>query len=69
VEKMLGFGATQRRDLIYVCNECRLNCKAVGSDELALRLIDDVPQIFCPFDDATPHFKLAEKTDLAARGA
>jgi hypothetical protein len=50
----------------YVCNACRLNCKAVVSDERAQRLLDEMPQIFCPSDDRKPEFKLDKTRALTA---
>jgi hypothetical protein len=52
-------------DFTYVCNVCRLNCKAVVSDKRMRQLIDQVPQAFCPFDDKKPKFKPDEARDLA----
>jgi hypothetical protein len=71
VKKMLATLGIQRRrrrsaNLIYVCNACRLNCKAVVSDERARRLLEEMPQIFCPSDDREPEFKLDKTRALAA---
>jgi hypothetical protein len=71
VKEMVAALSIQRRrrgsgDLIYVCNACRLNCKAVVSDERAQRLLDEIPQIFCPSDDRKPEFKLGESAALVA---
>jgi len=47
-------------DLVYICNVCQLNCKAVVSDQRMQRLIDDRARVFCPLDDKKPEFKLHE---------
>jgi hypothetical protein len=48
-------------DLVYICNVCQLNCKAVVSDQRMQRLIDEKAQVFCPLDDRKPEFKPDEE--------
>jgi hypothetical protein len=57
IARILRFSTTNSGS-IYICDECRLNCKVVA-DERMRRLIHDMPQVFCPFDDREPEFKFA----------